>query len=90
MLRIQIFSEGNRTVFALSGRMEVEEVAELQRVIQSEAKDHSLVLDLKDVRLVNREAIRFLSGSEADGMKLRNCPTYIREWIVAEREKGGT
>ena len=90
MLRIQRSTERSRVVFALSGRIEAEEVAELQRLFQSESKDHNLVLDLKDLRLVNREAVRFLSGCEADGIQLRNCPAYIREWIVAERDKGGT
>jgi predicted metal-binding protein len=89
MLRIQRSTERSRVVFVLSGRIELEEVAELQRLLQSESNDHNLVLDLKDVRLVNREAVRFLSGCEADGIQLRNCPPYIREWIVAE-DTGGT
>jgi hypothetical protein len=45
-----------------------------------------LVLDLRDVTLVNQDAIQFLSSCEADGIKLENCPAYIREWI--ERAKG--
>jgi predicted metal-binding protein len=27
------------------------------------------------------EAVRCLAGCEADGMKLENCPAYVREWI---------
>jgi len=73
-------------VFALSGRIEAEDVAELQKLFQSEAKDHNLVLDLKDVRLVNRDAVRFLADCEADGGRLKNCPAYIREWIARERD----
>jgi hypothetical protein len=86
MLRVQRSTEGNDMIFALSGRIEVEDVAELQRLFQSEPKDHNLVLDLKDVRLVNRDAVRFLADCEADGVRLKNCPAYIREWIARERD----
>ena len=86
MLRIQRNTDGKHMVFALSGRIEVEDVAELQGLFQSETKGHNLVVDLKDVRLVNRDAVRFLADWEADGAKLKNCPAYIREWIARERD----
>jgi anti-anti-sigma regulatory factor len=86
MLRIQESTERNRVVFSLSGRIEAEDVAELQRLCRSETDDHKLVLDLGDVRLVNRDAIKFLADCEANGTKLRNCPPYVREWISKERE----
>jgi hypothetical protein len=44
-----------------------------------------IVLDLKDVSFVDRDVIGFLARREADGVKLENCPAYIREWM--EREK---
>jgi hypothetical protein len=90
MLRIQRFTDGKHVVFALSGRIEAEDVAELQRLFQSEATDRNLVLDLKDVKLVNRDAVRFLAGCEADGASLKNCPAYIREWIARERNGSNT
>jgi len=43
-------------------------------------------LDLKDLTLVDREAVKFLERCEADSVKLKNCPAYIREWIVRERD----
>jgi len=39
----------------------------------------------RDVRLADRDAVKFLRDCEADGMKLENCPAYVREWM--EREK---
>jgi hypothetical protein len=86
MLRIQRSAERGRVVFALSGRIEAEGLAELQRLFESEAVDHNLILDLTDVRLVNRPAVRFLANCETAGTKLRNCPAYVREWIAKERE----
>jgi hypothetical protein len=86
MLRIQKSIERNKVVFSLSGRVETEGVVELQRLCRSETDDHKLVLDLGDVRLVNRDAIEFLADCEANGTKLRNCPAYVREWITRERD----
>jgi hypothetical protein len=88
MMRIQRWAEGEFVVFAVSGRIGVEELAELQRSVQSERKDHNLVLDLKDVRLVDRDAVAFLARCDASGTRLRNCPAYIREWIA--RGRGGS
>ena len=39
----------------------------------------------RDVRLADRDAVKFLRDCEARGMKLENCPEYVREWM--EREK---
>ena len=86
MLRIHRSTDGKQVVLALSGRIEMEDVAELQKLLQSEAKGHNLVLDLNDVRLVNRDAVRFLADCEADGTGLKNCPAYIREWIARDRD----
>ena len=35
--------------------------------------------------LVDREAVNLLAFSEFNGLELRNCPAYIREWITRER-----
>jgi hypothetical protein len=85
MLRIERSVKGALVVFAVSGQIQVEHIAELQKVFGSEA-DLQTVLNLKDVRLVDRDAVRFLARCEADGTVLENCPTYVREWIVRERD----
>ena len=69
--------------FTLSGRMKAEEVAELKTLFATDYR--SIVLDLQDVRLADRDAVMFLRDCEADGMRLENCPAYVREWM--EREK---
>ena len=85
-LRIQRSDEYNRVVLNLIGRIQANQVAELEALLRSEA-DHNLVLDLKDVKLVDRDAVRFLARSEAEGAKLRNCSAFIREWISQERNE---
>jgi anti-anti-sigma regulatory factor len=82
--RIQISSNGKLVTFTLSGRIKAEEVAELQRLFEVEGQDHRIVLDLKEVKLVDGDAVRFLARCEANDMQLENCPAYIREWIVRE------
>ena len=84
MLRIQRSANGH-VVFALSGRIEAEDVSELQRLFQLENTDRPLVLDLDDVTLVARDAVEFLVRCEAESIILRNCPSYIREWIGTPR-----
>jgi anti-anti-sigma regulatory factor len=87
MLKIQRSANG-RVVFTLSGRIEVEDVKGLQQLLALEKTGQDVVLDLRDVTLVNHDAVKSLAGCEADSIKLENCPAYIREWI--ERVKGRT
>jgi len=85
MLKIQR-SANDKVVFTLSGRIEAEDVAELQRLFDFEGEGDHLTLDLKDVTLLDRDAVKFLARREADGIQLDNCPAYIREWIEREKE----
>jgi hypothetical protein len=84
MLRIQR-SANEEVVFTLSGRMEEEDIADLEALIRSEATGRRIVFDLKDLTLVGRDAISFLERCEADSITLKNCPAYIREWIKGQR-----
>ena len=85
MLRIQRASNG-KIVFTLSGRMEPEDIDELRRLFGLEAKTIRIVLNLKELVLVDGDAVEFLAGCEAAGMTLKDCPAYVRRWI--DREKG--
>ena len=87
MLKIQRAVDEQGVVFTLSGRIEGEQVAELQRLFTWEADGVSLVLDLHEVELVDREAVQFLARCEGEGATLVHCPAYIREWIERERDQ---
>jgi anti-anti-sigma regulatory factor len=84
--RIETAARGKCTVFVLSGRVEVPAIAELRRLLELPTKHRNIVLDLKDVSVVDREVLRFLVSCEADGVKLENCAPYIREWMERERD----
>jgi hypothetical protein len=84
-LRIERSARQRFTVLTLSGRMEAEQVAGLKELLDCDYRN--IILDLRDVRLADRDAVRFLKGCEADGMKLENCPAYVREWIDREKDR---
>jgi len=83
MLKIQRKTNGG-VIFTLSGRIEGEDIDELRRLLELEAAGSHIALDLKDVTLVDRDAIKFLTDCEEDDIKLENCPPYVREWIGRE------
>jgi len=68
-------------MFTLSGRIEAEEIMQLQQLLDSETTGKQLVLNLRDVTLVSRDAVNFLARCEADSVMLENCSAYIRQWI---------
>jgi anti-anti-sigma regulatory factor len=84
MLKITRVANGE-VVFSLSGRMDAENVGEMATLLSEEANDRTIVLDLKDLRLVDQDVVSFLRRCEAGGIQLKNCPAYIREWVNGER-----
>jgi predicted metal-binding protein len=64
--------------------MEAARVPELKELFDRDYRN--IILDLRDVRLADRGAVRFLRACEAYGMKLENCPAYVREWMNRERD----
>ncbi len=84
MLKISRAANGE-VVFTVSGRMGAEDVGELEKLFSAEASGRRIVLDLKDLTLVDQDVVSFLNRCEADNITLKNCPAYIREWITRER-----
>lgn len=84
--RIETVARGKLAVFVLSGRIENQAIAELVRLFELQPAECDIVLDLKEVGVIHRDALHFFVGCEANGVKLENCPAYIREWI--NKEKG--
>ena len=86
MLKIQRTVNGD-VVFTVIGRLGADNVIDLSDLLCAEPSGRAVVLDLKDVVLVDREIVRFLRGCERDGIALRNCPPYIRAWIEREDDR---
>jgi anti-anti-sigma regulatory factor len=86
MLKIQRTENGD-VVFTVSGRLEADNVGELSTLLEAEQDGRTRVLDLKDLVLVNSNAVRFLRACVNDGIVVRNCPPYIRAWMTHEGEQ---
>jgi len=85
MLKIQASCENEGTLFALSGRIEATDLPQLEELAAS--RSAQVVFDLGEVTLAGRDAILFLSGCEARGVRLQNCPGFVREWIAREKKE---
>jgi hypothetical protein len=64
--------------------MEVGQMPELKQLFDGDYRN--IILDLRDVRLADRDAVRFLKSCERDGMRFENCPAYVREWMDREKD----
>jgi hypothetical protein len=70
-------------ILRISGQVTGEDVDMLRDLLDQE--NSAVVIDLKDLILVDREVVRLLARRESKAVELRNCPAYIREWIKRER-----
>jgi len=53
---------------------------------QMEGSSQTIILDLDEVKLVDRDMVCFLGECEADGVRIKRCSRYIRDWIDRERQ----
>jgi len=73
----------------LIGRLQGEHVDAVRAlVLKEDREEQAVVLDLREVQLVDRQAVEFLAASEKDGIVLRDCSPHIRDWVtrVASRK----
>jgi anti-anti-sigma regulatory factor len=82
--RIDRVAINHLMVLLVSGKLNGEHVETLRNLLRQESG--LLAIDLKNVSLVDRDAVQLLAFAEHDGTELRNCPKYVREWINRERE----
>lgn len=81
--RIDRLVTGDVTVLSLSGRIAAHDLDILRELLDHEKG--AVTLDLKHLRLVDRDAVQLLALTETKGVELKNCPPYIREWVERER-----
>lgn len=77
-----IANEGS-VIFRVSGQIEGDDVRMLQELLATTTG--AVGLDLKEVTLVDRSAVTLLALYERSGLKLRNLPAYVREWVKKEQ-----
>ena len=84
MLKIETLDSEGVVCFVLSGWIQNEDLGELKSLLEKH-HNQAVALDLKGVKLVDRDAVEFLASFETEQSKITNCPPYIREWIRRER-----
>ena len=82
--RIDAIKGANGTHIRLIGRFDAEYLPELKD--QIERNERVVVLEMDEVTLVDVDVVRSLIEYESQGIELRGCPAYIREWICRERK----
>jgi hypothetical protein len=78
-LRIERVQGGIR----LSGELRVGHLDQVKTEI--ERGESPVVLDLRELDLIDLEGVRFLNACEAKGISILHCSPYIREWMLQER-----
>ena len=79
----RVVIEENLVILRISGWIAADYVSMLRALLEQERG--RVAIDLKDVLLVDRDAVKLLALRESNGAELRNCPAYIREWVTRER-----
>jgi len=80
--RIGRVSTDQGLVLHISGRIAPEDLD----VLRTALKDGNVVaVELAELELIDRDAMKLLAINEAKGIELRHCPAYVREWITRER-----
>ena len=87
VMRIERVADGQITILRLNGRLQSEHVEQLKAEI--EGSPQRVVLDLEEVKLVDRDTVCFLAVCEANGIELCQCSPYIRDWIAREKAERG-
>jgi hypothetical protein len=88
MLRIHRTTDPT-VVFHISGQLHADNVNELCQVVDAEPAGRVPVLDLNDLILADRDAVRLLRQYEARGrVVLRHCPAYVRTWMTGQSDQG--
>jgi anti-anti-sigma regulatory factor len=82
MIRIETWMVGDRVIFAVIGRIQGSDLPGVKRLTESDQP--AVILDLKQVSLVDRAVVKFLANFERANGRITNCPNYIREWICRE------
>src|SRR5258706_14368521 len=83
--RVQRATVDDALVLMLSGDIAGDHTADLETLVDA-GETGPLVLDLKDVSVVDRAGVLLLARSEGRGTTLLNCPSYVREWIHRESQ----
>ena len=80
--RIDRLSTDRGVLLRVSGRIAGEDLEVLRCALEERGV---VAVELSEVELVDRDAVKLLALNKGNGVELRLCPAYIREWVTRER-----
>ena len=76
--RIDRLSTEHGLVLYISGQLAADDLEVVRTALDPR---RVVAVELAEVEVANRDAVKLLAQVEAEGIELRSCPAYIREWI---------
>jgi hypothetical protein len=76
---VRLIDRDRLVVLHISGHIQEVHINMIDNLLKKETDP--VALDLGEVTLADREAVKFLASVDARGVGLRNCPEFIREWM---------
>ena len=83
--KLEKHCDGHHTTIRLSGHMKAEHLAEIRTLIEESGA--TVAMNLEEVNLVDIDGVRFLNACESAGVSVQRCPSYIRKWMLQERDR---
>ena len=84
MLRITRVTKTGTPTLIVSGRIGAAQLPDLRHTVEAE-QAQEVVLDLREVTLVDVEVVQFFLRCEQQGIRIAHCPAYVREWMAREK-----
>jgi hypothetical protein len=76
---VRLIDSDRLVLLHISGHLQEVHIGMIDELLAKETDP--VALDLGEVTLADREAVRFLATLDARGVGFRNCPGFIREWM---------
>jgi ABC-type transporter Mla MlaB component len=78
-------TQSDSLTLSLAGNVSCEALPEIASLIDHGRQDHEkVILDLSEVTLLDPAAAQFFAEQFRGGVRLVNCPIYIRRWILRD------
>jgi len=89
-MRIQTSVEATGSVtLSIAGTFNSAAVADFERaLLQAQRLQQPVFLDLTQVRLIDRPALKYLIDLLNHDIRLVICPAFVEQWITREIETG--
>lgn len=85
MFKITFETEENEFRVKLHGNFTGEYVSAVEKALSAHGYSRdNVILNLRNVTLVDRAAMELLRGPKLKNIKIRNTPSYVTRWIEQE------